>query len=198
MQANRLLRLAAVLSCVACRSDPTPAASSAPSTVAVTSARASKDTEVLNRVCTSLGCSSGVSLELDLPLAESELSKTRVHACRNGACVEARFSGITFRKSGGRGLPTKPMAGPLNGWSVACIGWKTEHRFWLAVEWEAERWDGPKIDDRYTVTVLDGRGKVITTLDERITKYVENYPNGKECDGTPCVQAVVNKRHAAQ
>jgi len=144
------------------------------------------------RFCPQAGCTSGVTLLSDLPLAAKALRQARIRVCRNDTCLSGDFRGLRGSLTVvGRGAhmvlpwdPQDPQRGELPSGSPrvdVVVSATVSGVLSLAMNWATWSDREPQDGDVYRLTSFNARGTQVFALHETVPQYHEFYPNGKAC-----------------
>jgi len=146
------------------------------------------------RICTVIGCGHAVTIKAPLSATFPTIRGSSIEVCRNTDCLSGSFATLTDPPSTVSGVGVSfPDPQTIDGnhsphveatiWGTESGGFRLEVGYW---PWSM---DDLSDGDRFTVTVRDGSGRTIVSVN-RSVDYVTSYPNGKEC-GPVCKTATV-------
>lgn len=146
-------------------------------------------------VCHLVECESAESLRVTLPLSASELEGGRLVVCRNDACFAATlaladidWSDASHPERDVEVAALEHPEGTVSG-SATCVLSQADEGFSLTFRWYAEREADVQRGDVLRVTIEAADGSELFSRDAKVTAVDEDYPNGEECDDTPCRSA---------
>jgi hypothetical protein len=151
----------------------------------------------LGGVCTMIGCISGESLDMALPVPLGELESGQVSGCRNDHCWHGEIAVLDDWSPGtGQQIDLEPdFAEGLPGVdAVAIIMRESNDSFSLRFEWQFEDYRAVKRGDTLRVSVQSAAGGEIASAAGSVTSFSDWYPNGEDCDETPCRSGHVDVR----
>ena len=140
------------------------------------------DLEGKDRICTLIGCGPTGSWRMPLDVPFEQIQASTLSVCKNGECTEIALAELEEPEAPGSG---KGVSAAMKGLMITL--WNDESSLVLEVQWQ----NPPSLADGdvYDLTLTDASGMAIATISETVD-YVESYPNGPECDVTPCRRAV--------
>jgi hypothetical protein len=145
-------------------------------------------------VCQQEDCASVESLRVTVPLSANELEGGRLVVCRNDACfagalavADIDWSDLSHPE---REVEVEALQAEADG-SATCHLSRAEGGFSLLFEWSARRQADVQPGDVLRVAIEASDGSQLFSRDARVTSVDENYPNGEECDDTPCRSAAL-------
>lgn len=152
-----------------------------------------------DHLCTAIGCGPGAALHADLAMTVDQLRASQITVCRNDECLSRSLSGLSDPTEGigvGVALPADPTTidqtqsphASVTVWS------KAGGQLSLSVEWWPWKPADLKAGDMYRVEITGTGGETRLRLTETVDRYMESYPNGKECDSQPCRTVVFDRR----
>ena len=129
----------------------------------------------------------GIRRKVALALEFEAIQDLGIEVCRNDVCLAGTLVELSepTRSGEGFGVTLEPGDGEIHPFVDAVIwlgesqGYRLEVMYWPHSH--AELQDG----DRYALTLTQPDGTALLQLDETV-EYEETYPNGVECDVTPC------------
>jgi hypothetical protein len=146
-------------------------------------------------VCHLVECESVESLRVTLPLSASELEGGRLVACRNDTCFAATLAVADIDWSDAshpeRDVEVEALEHPegaVSG-SATCVLSQADEGLSLIFNWYAEREADVQRGDVLRVTIEAADGSELFSRDAKVTSVDEDYPNGEDCDDTPCRSA---------
>lgn len=147
-------------------------------------------------VCQQEGCESFESLSVTIPLSESELDGAALEVCRNDECFMGVFTvaEVDWSDSSHPEHEVEVEAvEPANSGNhrANCYLSRTDDGFSLIFEWYPAGDGKVARGDVLRVSVDSASGGEPFTRDATVTAVEENYPNGEECDATPCLSATL-------
>lgn len=147
-------------------------------------------------VCQQEGCESFESLRVTLPLSANELDGARLEVCRNDACFagELALAAIDWSDASRpeREVEVEPVDSTSGGDSEAtCHLSPAGSGFSLLFEWHTGKQDEVARGDVLRISIEAAQGDRLFSRDAKVTAIDENYPNGEECDATPCRSATL-------
>ena len=129
-----------------------------------------------DRACTLIGCWDTVSLRGNIP---SEARALAVRVCQGDACQEVELN-LHVASDGTDPGACVALSSQSTGSVCALSTTSSVRRIQAQIELK------PDGGTNYSLTVLD-RASNETLLDgSGVPTFTESYPNGKECDLTPC------------
>jgi hypothetical protein len=135
--------------------------------------------------CTLIGCVNGAQMSVTVDASADWLRTSTLEVCRNGVCGHATPSQLPTATGSGTGAQlTGALTGSLTVWT-ASTGFRLDLQIGLG-EPSSSFANG----DTYTVKLTGADGAVAGSFDRTAT-YVDSYPNGKDCDPTPCREATL-------
>lgn len=148
-------------------------------------------------VCQQEDCASIESLRLTIPLSASELEGGRLIVCRNDTCfagalavADIDWSDLSHPQRDIEVEPLQPDADGSGG-SATCRLSRADGSFSLLFQWFARRQADVQPGDVLRVEIEAADGSQLFSRDARVTSIDEDYPNGEECDDTPCRSAAL-------
>ena len=149
------------------------------------------------KVCTFVGCASVEMLRVTLPLSGNQPEPLEITVCRNDACWHGVLPeldvdwAVVFRVS----VPLEPDAGeePAGVQAFAGVVQEDNGSLSLDVQWQLEDYRDVARGDALSVQIRDAQGAELLTVEERVTGYQDDYPNGEECDETPCRSTTIDR-----
>jgi hypothetical protein len=148
-------------------------------------------------VCQQEGCESVESLRVTIPHSASELEGGRLVVCRNDACfagalavADIDWSDLSHPERDVEVQPVEAEA-DASGGSATCLLSRAGEGFSLLFEWDAPSQADVQPGDVLRVTIEAADGSQLFSRDAKVTSVDENYPNGEECDDTPCRSAAL-------
>jgi hypothetical protein len=148
-------------------------------------------------VCQQEDCASVESLRVTVPLSANELEGGRLVVCRNDACfagalavVDIDWSDLSHPE---REVEVEALQAEADGssGSATCLLSRADDGFSLLFEWYARRQADVQPGDVLRVAIEAADGSQLFSRDAKVTSVVEDYPNGEECDDTPCRSAAL-------
>jgi hypothetical protein len=155
--------------------------------------------DTLYKTCTLRGCASGVTFHADLPVSFDELKQSQLEVCRNDQCLSGGFADLPMPSdSVGQSVELRPADGNLDPnispRASATVWIQSAGAGRIQIQWFSFRLSDLKDGDQYRVTLKDQAGSARLSIDQKIDRYLELYPNGKDCDDEPCRTAVIDRR----
>jgi hypothetical protein len=136
--------------------------------------------------CTLIGCMNGVQMSVTVEASADWLRTSTIEVCRNGVCGHATPSDLPTATDTGKGVQ---LAGALAGGVVV---WTAPTGFRVDVQvGQGDPSSSFANGDVYTVKLTGADGAVAGSV-TRTATYVDSYPNGRDCDPTPCRQATLD------
>jgi hypothetical protein len=151
----------------------------------------------LGGVCTFIGCISGESLKVALPVPQGELESGQVSGCRNEQCWQGEIVVLDDWPPGtGQQIELEPGfdEGPPDVDAMAIIMRESDGSFSLSFEWQVRDYRAVKRGDALRVSVQSAAGGEIASAEGSVTSVSDSYPNGEDCDETPCRSGHVEVR----
>jgi hypothetical protein len=151
-----------------------------------------------SKVCTLVGCASAETLEVKLPVALSEIESGQVSGCRNDQCWQGEIAVLNAEGSLSVGRPIELVpgvdGGPAGVRAMATIREESDGSLMLRFEWQLEDYRAVRKGDALRVNVLSAAGDEIVSADQSVTDFSDYYPNGEDCNETPCRTATIEVR----
>lgn len=151
-----------------------------------------------SNVCHLVGCSSAETLEVKLPVALSEIESGQVSGCRNDQCWQGEIAVLDAKGSlsAGRTIGLMPGVdeGPASVRAEATIREEGDGSLMLRFDWHLKDYRAIRKGDALRMSVLSAAGDEIVRADESVTDFSDDYPNGEDCDETPCRSATIEVR----
>ena len=132
-----------------------------------------------SRICTLKGCR--FRAQFEAPIAAEDGDVIVVQACQNAACAETR---LTLSS----GCPACGPACDLQASGASCgVDKQGEGGAWrLVLVWPGSGEEDATDGDTYLARVTrDTDGEVLLETEEQVT-YATEYPNGPDCQESPC------------
>jgi hypothetical protein len=138
------------------------------------------------RDCTLIGCVNGAQMSVDVSASADWLRTSTIEVCRNGVCGHVTPSDLSTTTGSGTGAQlTGALGGGITVWTTSS-GFRVDVQIGLG-DPSSSFANG----DAYTVKLTGADGVVAGSFDRTAT-YVDSYPNGKDCDPTPCREATLD------
>jgi hypothetical protein len=151
----------------------------------------------LGGACTYRGCYSSETLKVALPVPATELESGQVSGCRNDQCWQGEIA-VADEWAAGRIMQIELEPGfdeePPGVRAQAWIDEERDSSFSLRFEWHLANYRSVKRGDRLRVSVLGAEGAEIVSREGSVTTVEDWYPNGEDCDETPCRSAHIEAR----
>jgi len=107
----------------------------------------------------------------------------RVEACRNGQCWQAQLA------SNPNGQ-VQSLSFNENGDWYATLQLRVEPSNWyVTVEFPVKNYSDVVVGDALKLTFTDANGKQLYTVSGTTNAPMDSYPNGPDCEPSPCRQA---------
>jgi hypothetical protein len=147
------------------------------------------------RICTTIGCGSAVTIRVRLPGTFTMIKTYTVEVCRNGECLSDKLAGLTNPPDPGTGVgvtfPDPATAEKVHTPHVDATvfadeksGFRLEAQYW---PWSM---DDLHDGDEFRLSVRDAAGNVMRSVTRAVT-YTVSYPNGEAC-GPVCRSATID------
>ena len=134
-----------------------------------------------NKLCTLLGCESGVRLEREIVTTPADVAKLTLTICRNGECASGKFA------SSAGGAQACSLSGPLKVTLCSLSQPQKGGAFSLTAQLPAP---SPKDGDEYTFKIVnDDTGAALLEVKKNVS-YTTTQPNGPDCEPT-CTTATL-------
>jgi hypothetical protein len=130
--------------------------------------------------CTLIGCVNGAQMSVTVDASADWLRGSTLEVCRNGVCGHSTPTQLPTSTGSGTGAA---LTGALTG-SITISTTSTGFRLDLQIGL-GDPSSAFANGDTYTVKLAGADGAVAGSFDRTAT-YVDSYPNGKDCDPTPC------------
>jgi hypothetical protein len=152
-----------------------------------------------SRDCTVIGCPPGAVLHYDLTANVEQLRASQITICHNRECLSRSLSGLSDPSEGigvGVVLPADltTVDQTMSPHANAIFWLNTGGKLSVSVDWVPWSVVDLKAGDVYRVEITGAGGEALLRLTETADRYVETYPNGKDCDNNPCRSVVFDRR----
>jgi hypothetical protein len=153
----------------------------------------------LDKSCTVMGCTSGATIVAHVPASQAAVEAATITFCLNGTCTTGT-SAEDGGASSGAGPVLVTLPGPLpgtatiasegNGWTSVSVQFEGFFTAADASDTNVQPFTAVS-GDRYALTITGADGAKLLDFN-RAAHYSDFYPNGKDCDQTPCEVASLN------
>jgi len=149
-------------------------------------------------VCTLIGCASSEKLTTATPFTLEELDSAEVLGCRNDACWGGKLAlrDVDWPNGGSAGIELELQSGeaPPGTRALASVTQESDGSFSVAVSWTFDDYRHVKRGDVLRLTLRDVSGGEMLAAEETVRSTSDDYPNGEDCDKTPCRTAMLEAR----